>query len=140
MEAIAPASGASLKDAAPRVAPPSPIGVGVFSIPDAPKAPSLAAPQSVRATVPHNIANAITRRGLITESPLRAPPQGTSRAPPQGTSHSWHAIRSIVGHDCFVPDKKAADNRFFRNVLPKCNAGVAASDIFLAFEPIFEAI
>ena len=64
-EAIALAGGAStasaasaLKDVAPRVAPPSPIGVGVFSMPDAPKTPSLAAPQSVRATVPHNTAKA----------------------------------------------------------------------------------
>src|SRR5712691_10006988 len=73
-KAIALASGAStapgasvLNDVAPRVAPPSPIGVGVFSMPDAPKTPSLAAPQSVRATVPHNTAKARNCRGLITD-------------------------------------------------------------------------
>jgi len=56
-EAIAPASGASLKDAL--------IGVAVFSTPSEPKTPSLTAPQPARA---HSPTNATKRRGLITQA------------------------------------------------------------------------
>src|SRR5919197_1319025 len=47
----------------------SSIGVAVFSMPDEPKPPSLAAPQPARATVPLNAAKAANRRGLITPRP-----------------------------------------------------------------------
>ena len=50
-----------------RVSPRRPRCVA-FSMPDEPKTPSLAAPQPARATVPHNITNGISCRGLITQS------------------------------------------------------------------------
>src|SRR5262245_26674560 len=70
-EAIALAGSAStgspapaLKDAALRVALRSPTVVAVLAMPEEPKTPSLAVPQSARATVPHNITNAIKCRSL----------------------------------------------------------------------------
>src|SRR5262245_12649781 len=80
-EAIALAGGAltgspasALKGAVPRIAPRFPLGVAVLPMPNEPRTPSLAAPQSTRATVPHNITNAIKCRGLNTQSPPRARP------------------------------------------------------------------
>jgi hypothetical protein len=101
-KAIALARGAStapaasvLNDIAPREAPLSPVGVGVLSMPGAPKTPSLAAPQSVRATVPHNTAKARNCRGLIPE-PLSALHLKARRT----------RYGRLLDHNRFVHDKK----------------------------------
>jgi hypothetical protein len=84
----------ALKDAAPRVAPRSPIGVAVSSMPDEPK------------TVPHNTPNARNCCGLISQSPPRA---RTLKARPTGEQ----AIGSIVGSRPLRTVKEAAGYHYF---------------------------
>src|SRR5438552_810694 len=64
---IAVACGASMGSESD-VAQPISVGAPVFSMPEEPKPASPPATQPARMTVPHNAANAASRRGLITFS------------------------------------------------------------------------